>query len=114
MPNRLNHQPGGGIVHKMLAGASSVGAGTEFDLLTPLSEWSMQVVTASTDAIATMDLSLQSSSGATFETKLTWATTGGQASGDIVSVSSTPAQRVRAALSAGGSSNGMDIWVAGV
>ncbi len=113
MPNRLRHD-GAGIAHKMLAGASSVGAGTEFDLQTPLSNWSLQVVTASTDAIATMDLSLQSSSGAVFESVLTWATTGGQASGDLVTLTSTPGRQVRAALAAGGSSNGMSAWVAGV
>lgn len=113
MPNRLRHTRAG-IAHQVLSASTSTGAGTEFDLQTPLSDWSLQVVAASTDTIVTLDLSLQSSSGAAFESKLTWSNAAGQASGDIVSLSSTPGRQVRATLEAGASSAGASAWIAGV
>ena len=114
MSNELRHRNGEGVSQQLLAGASSHGARTGYDLVTPLSDWSLQVVAASTDVIVTMDLSLQSSSGAAFESKLTWATTAGQASGDLVHLSTTVGRQVRANLTQGGSSGGVSAWFAGV
>lgn len=114
MPNELRHRNGEGFSHKFIDASSSSGAHTEFDLVAPVKDWSLQVATASTDAIITLDLSLQSSSGATFEPKLTWATTAGQADGDIVSLTDTPGRMARATLEAGASSNGASAWVGGV
>ena len=114
MPNKLRHSPGEGVSAVGFTSATSAQSGTEYDVGTVLSDWSLQVVAPSTDVIATLDLSLQSSSGATFFAALTWASTGGQADGDIVSLANTPGQQVRATLSAGASSNAASAWIAGV
>ena len=100
-----------GIAAKMIAGASSVGTYTEHDLDHILGDWSLQVVTASTDANITLDLSLDPSTSPTYVASLIWSTTGGQASGDIVTLADTPARQIRASLVAGGSSGGADAWV---
>ena len=113
MPNRLNHQPGAGVNAVGFTAATSAQSGTEYDVGSVLSDWSLQVVAPSTDVIVTLDLSLQSSSGATFFAALTWATTGGQADGDIVSLADMPGRQVRATLSAGASSNAASAWIAG-
>jgi hypothetical protein len=113
MPNRLNHQPGAGINAVGFTAATSAQSGTEYDVGTVLSDWSLQVVAPSTDVVVTLDLTVQATSGATFFSALEWAASCGLATGDIVSLADTPARQVRATLSAGASSNAASAWIAG-
>ena len=112
MPNPLRHTRPGVVFHA-IDGSSSTGSGTEYEMDTPLANWSLQAVAASTDTIVTLDLSLQSSSGAAFQTKLTWASSAGQASGDFVTLADTPAIQARGTLDAGASSGGASAWIGG-
>lgn len=111
--NRLNARPGRGVQAVGFTAATSAQSGTEYDVESILSDWSLQVVAPSTDAIVTLDLSCQATSGAIFGAVLTWAASAGQADGDVVSVANTPGRQVRASLSAGASSNAASAWIVG-
>ena len=113
MPNRLNHQPGAGVNAVGFTAATSAQSGTEYDVGSVLSDWSLQVVAPSTDVIVTLDLTLQATSGATFVAVLEWAASCGLTDGDIVSLADTLGRQVRTTLSAGASSNAASAWIAG-
>ena len=113
MPNRLNHQPGAGVSAVGFTAATSNQSGTEYDVGSVLSDWSLQVVSPSTDVVVTLDLTLQATSGATFASVLEWAASCGLTDGDIVSLADTLGRQVRATLSAGASSNAASAWIAG-
>ena len=113
MPNRLNHQPGAGVNAVGFTAATANQSGTEYDVGSVLSDWSLQVVSPSTDVVVTLDLTLQATSGATFASVLEWAASCGLTDGDIVSLADTPGRQVRATLSAGASSNAASAWIAG-
>ena len=113
MPNRLNHQPGAGVNAVGFTAATSNQSGTEYDVGSVLSDWSLQVVSPSTDVVVTLDLTLQATSGAVFVSVLEWAASCGLSDGDIVSLADTLGRQVRATLSAGASSNAASAWIAG-
>ena len=113
MPNRLRHSPGEGVNALGLNAATSNQSGTEYDVGSVLSDWSLQVVSPSTDVVVTLDLTLQATSGATFVSVLEWAASCGLSDGDIVSLADTLGRQVRATLSAGASSNAASAWIAG-
>ena len=111
--NRLNARPGHGVTAVGFTAATSAQSGTEYDVPSVLSDWSLQVVAPSTDVVVALDLTLQATSGATFFAALEWAASCGLSDGDIVSLANTPARQVRATLSAGASSNAASSWIAG-
>ncbi len=112
--NRQNNREGQGVSMEAFPATSSTGVKTEFSLDRPLKDWSLQVVGASTDIIVTLDLSAQSSSGATFHSRLTFGSSDGDADGDIVSLTNVPANQVRTTFEAGATSGGASAWIVGV
>lgn len=112
----LKHR-GRGIVGLSHAGTTSSGGGTEFELDTPLGDWSLQVVSGSCNLKVLLEGTLGSSSDASFATLATWESSsagGGEASGDMVFATDKPAWRIRASVDANSSSAGSSAWIAGV
>ncbi len=109
--NKLRSESG--IAAKMIDASSETGAHRQHELTEVLKDWSLQVVATSTDVLVTLDLSPDPSTGATFDAALTWAATGSQVSGDIVTLADTPAKNIRCTLVSGASSDDASAWVCG-
>lgn len=99
--------------YTMLSGSTSTGDTGDADLDAAFSNWTMQVVAGSCNASVLLKGSLSTSNFVT--TLLTWSASsggGGEASGDMLSVTGKPASNVQAILDAGASSGGVVVSVA--
>jgi len=108
--NLDRHSGGLGAVQLLNASTSTGDTGTA-ELPSPMSNWTLQVVAASTNAQVLMTGSLSTDDDDQVTTLLTFSST--DVSGSLISVTGKPATNVRVLLDAGASSGGASAWVAG-
>jgi len=92
--------------------AASTGTGIEFPLGGGFDNFGIEVVkTATTRGYAIQLQGSISGGSSSWKTLVTWATSGGQVSGDIRTFSSAPYTYVRAAIVTAASSETASVWI---
>ena len=107
----LNRNAGSFGPVKLLENATSSGTLGTAELPTAMSNWTLQVVAASTDAQVLLRGSLSTTAADHITTLLTFSST--DPTGTLISVTGKPASQLSAILDAGASSAGINAWIAG-